>query len=198
MADYLAARTLGEGSVTSFKQTMGDLLYYLSSQRSEACREAIGPFVEKYIQPGEIWNNVEDRTQVLSLAALLADFHSRTPVGSLVPDFRLPGVLRRKACLFSRSSRSGTFSLRSLKGNPAYVVFYSPDCSSCRETLAAVEALVQKDRKARVLLVDMDALFTDAPELAADLLDSFDLSVLPFVLQLAPDGTVLRRYVQLF
>ena len=198
MADYLAERTLGEGHVQAFKQTAGDLLYYLSSQRSEVCREAIGPFVEKYIRPGEIWNTPEDKAQVLSLADLLLDFSSRAPVGSLVPDLQVPGTLRRKGCLFVRSSRSGTFSLRSLKGNPAYVVFYSPDCSSCQETLSAVDALVRKDRKVRVLLVDMDALFTDDSGKAAQLLDSFDLSSLPFVLQLASDGTVLRRYVQLF
>ena len=73
-----------------------------------------------------------------------------------------------------------------------------PGCSSCKETLAAVDSLVKKDRKVRVLLVDMDALFSDDQEKATQLLDTFDLSALPFVLELAPDGTVQRRYVQLF
>lgn len=198
MADYLASRTLGEGNVSAFKQTAGDLLYYLSSQRGEAYREAIGPFVEKYVRPGEIWNTPEDKAQILSLANLLLDFSSRTPAGSLVPDVEVPGTLHRKGCLFVRGTRSGTFSLRSLRGNPAYVVFYSPGCSTCKETLAAVDALVQQDRKVKVLLVDMDALFADEPDQASRLLDTFDLSVLPFVLELAPDGTVTRRYVQLF
>lgn len=198
MADYLASRTLGEGQVNSFKQTAGDLLYYLSSQRGEVYREAIGPFVEKYVRPGEIWNTPEDKAQVLSLADLLLDFSSRSPVGSLVPEVEVPGTLRRKECLFVRGTRSGTFSLRSLKGNPAYVVFYSPGCSTCKETLSAVDALVQQDRRVKVLLVDMDALFADKPDLASQLLDTFDLSVLPFVLELDREGTVLRRYVQLF
>ena len=197
VADYLASRTLGEGNVTSFKQTAGDLLYYLSSQRGEVYREAIGPFVEKYVRPGEIWNTPEDKAQILSLADLLLDFSSRSPVGSLVPDVEVPGTLRRKGCLFVRGSREGTFSLRELKGNPAYVVFYSPGCSTCKETLPAVDSLVGKNRKARVLLVDMDALFSDEPFMAAQLLDTFDLSALPFVIELAPDGTVTRRYVQL-
>lgn len=197
MADYLASRTLGEGSVSAFKQTFGDLLYYLSSQRGEAYREAIGPFVGKYVRPGEIWNTPEDKIQILSLADLLLDFSSRSPVGSLVPDVEVPGTLRRKGCLFVRGSRQGVFSLRKLKGNPSYVVFYSPGCSTCKETLAGVDSLVGKNRKVRVLLVDMDALFSDDEVLAARLLDTFDLSALPFVLELAPDGTVLRRYVQL-
>ena len=197
MADYLASRTLGEGRIQAFKQTAGDLLYFLSSQRGEAYREAIGPFVEKYIRPGEIWNTPEDKAQILSLADLLLDFSSRSPVGSQVPDVEVPGTLRRKGCLFVRGTREGVFNLRKLKGNPAYVVFYSPGCSTCKETLASVDSLVKNNRKVRVLLVDMDAIFSDDQEKAALLLDTFDLSALPFVLELAPDGTVQRRYVQL-
>lgn len=197
LADYLAGRTLGEGDAASFKHVMGDLLYYLYSQRSEACREAIGPFVEKYILANDVWDALEDKAQVLSLANLLQDFSSRSPAGAPVPDFQVPGTLRRKGCLFVRATRTGTFSLRSLKGNPAYIVFYSPDCSSCKETLAAIDRLVKQNRKARVLLVDMDALFVDNPEMAAQLLDSFDLSTLPFVLELDKNGIVTRRYVQL-
>ena len=33
VADYLAARTFGEGDQDSFKQIAGDFLYYLSSAR---------------------------------------------------------------------------------------------------------------------------------------------------------------------
>ena len=197
VADYLAARTFGEGNVSAFKQTEGDLLYYLSSQRSEAYRNAIGPFVEKFIRLSDVWTTPEDKAQVLSLADLLEDLCARTPVGSQIPDLNLPGVLRRKGCLFSRPSREGVFSLRSLKGSPAFVVFYSPGCSTCQETLSAVDALVQANRKARVLLVDMDGIYIDHPDLAGILLDTFDLSALPFVLELDRDGVIQRRYVDL-
>ncbi len=214
VAACLAARTLGEGNVPAYKQTMGDLLYYLFSQRTEVCREALGPFAEQYILAHDFWNAVEDRTQVLPLARLVQELGSRSPVGSPVPEVQVPGTLRRKGCLFAPASRTGTFSLRSLKGDPAYVVFYSPGCTSCQETLSAVDALVKGNRKVRVLLVNMDGLFTDGssggssdgssggssgggPDTAALLLESFDLSTLPFVLELDKDGTVLRRYVQL-
>ncbi len=197
IADYLAARTFGEGNEQAFKQTMGDLLYFLSSQRSEACREAIGPIVNKYIRLGDIWRTPEDKAQVLSLADLLLDLGSRAPVGSPVPDLQVPGTLRRKGCLFARPSKEGTFALRSLKGSPAYIVFYSPGCANCRETLAAVDKLVQENRKARVLLVNMDRLYSEDEEKAMELLDAFDLSALPFVLELDREGVVRRRYVDL-
>ena len=66
-----------------------------------------------------------------------------------------------------------------------------------KETLSAVDALVAADRKARVLLVDMDALRRSDPALTTVLLDTFDLSVLPFVLELDKKGTIVHRYVQL-
>ena len=197
VADYLAARTLGEGNRDAFKQVVGDFLYFLSSQRSEVFRDAVAPFVQKFIEVPDIWTTEADKAQVVSLGTLLTDLASRTPVGSLVPDLKVPGTLRRKPCLFVRGSRSGVFSLRRLKGDPAYLVFYTGGCSSCKETLSAVDALVRANRKARVLLVDMDAVMTDDPQTAGLLLDSFDLSGLPMVVELDKSGMVKHRYVNL-
>ena len=107
----------------------------------------------------------------------------------------VPGVLRRKPCLLARGSRPGRYALRKLKGDPAYLVFYSPSCSSCKEMLAEVDRMVAENRKVRVLLVDMDALLTDAPEEGAELLDTFDLSGLPMIVELDRAGVVKRRYL---
>ena len=122
---------------------------------------------------------------------------SRTPVGSQVPDLTVPGTLHRKPGLFRKGVKEGDFKLRKLKGNPGYLVFYTASCQACQELLAAVDDIVAKDRKAKVLLIDMDTLFNDQPDKANELLDNFDLSVLPFVLQLDRKGTVRHRYVQL-
>ena len=43
----------------------------------------------------------------------------------------------------------------------------------------------------------MEALFRENPAKAEELLDTFDLSVLPFVLQMDRKGIVEHRYVQL-
>ena len=197
VADYMAARTFGEGSMDAFKQHMGDMLYYLSSRKTEVFREAAVPFVKKYIQLPDVWDTPEDQAQVVSLGELLLDLCSRTPVGTVVPDLRVNGVLRRKPGLFVSGSRSGEFALRKLKGSPACVVFYSANCSSCQEMLSAVERVVAENRRARVLLVDMDGLLTDAPEQGRLLLDTFDLSALPMVLELDRKGVVRHKYVDL-
>ena len=196
VADYLAQRSFGEGDVNAFKQIFGDLLYYLFSQRSEVFKDACIPFVQKYIDLPEIWTTEADKAQVTSLGEMLVTLTGRTPVGSQVPDLSVPGTLRRKGCLFRRSSKEGSFNLRELKGNPAYIVFYTGGCEACREILEKVDGIIKENRKARVLLVDMDALFSDAPAKANELLDTFDLSLMPFVLQLDKQGTVQHRYVQ--
>ena len=197
VADYLAARTFEEGNTDAFKQTMGDFLYYLSSRKTEVFRAAAVPFVKKYIQLPDVWDTPEDRAQVVSLGNLLLDLCSRTPVGAQVPDLAVPGVLRRKPCLFVPGTGSGEFALRKLKGAPAYVVFYSPNCQACQDMLTAVERVVAENRRARVLLVDMDGLMADKPELAHRLLDTFDLTALPMVIQLDKKGVVQHKYVDL-
>ncbi len=193
VADYLAARTEG----LAFKQVMGDFLYYLYGQKTEVYRSAVTPFVQKYILRPDIWTSAEDKAQVVSLGEMLLELVSRTPVGSQVPDLKVVGVLRRKPCFLVSGSRSGVFSLRKLKGNPGYLVFYTGNCSSCRETLAAVDALVAREPKARVLLVDMDALMADNPSMGEALLDSFDLSALPMIIQLDKNAVVQHKYLSL-
>ena len=198
VADYLAARTFGEGDLDSFKQISGDLLYYLSSRREEVYRDACIPFVKKYITGlPDVWNTADDQAQVVSLGQLLTDLASRTPVGSEVPALSVHGVLRQKPCLLRKGAKEGSFVLNALKGRPAYVVFYTGGCSSCQETLAAVDELVARDSRVKVLLVDMDALLTDYPVEAQQMLDSFDLSAMPFVIQLDRKGVVQHRYVTL-
>ena len=197
VADYMAARTFGEGDVNAYKQTIGDLLYYLFSQRTEVYRDASVPFIQKYIEQPEIWSTEADKAQVTSLGELMVALASRTPVGSQVPDLKVPGTLHRKPGLFRKGVKEGEFRLRKLKGDPGYLIFYTGGCSACQELLAAVDDIVANDRKARILLIDMDALFNDNPEKANELLDNFDLSVLPFVLQLDRKGVVRHRYVQL-
>ena len=197
VADYMAARSFAEGDVNTYKQVFGDMLYYLFSQRTEVYREAGVSFIQKYIERPEIWTTEADKAQVISLGELMVSLASRTPVGSQVPDLTVPGELHRRPGLFCKGVKKGDFRLRKLKGNPAYLVFYTGGCQACQEILAAVDDLVAQNRKVRVLLIDMDALFNDYPDKATELLDTFDLSVLPFVLQLDKKGVVQHRYVNL-
>ena len=195
VADYLAARTFGEGNIDSFKQVEGDLLYFLSQQKEEVYKDAIIPFVKMYISNEDIWDTPEDKAQVLSLGEFLSEMTARTPVGSQIPDLTVPGVLRRKPFLFIiKGTKEGSFALRKLKGKPTYIVFYSANCSSCQELLSGVDKVLES-RKVKVLLVDMDSAMNDP--IGQTLLDTFDLTTLPFVIQVDRKGIIQHRYVQL-
>ena len=198
VADYLAERTFGEGDVDSFKQVTGDLLYYLSNQREEVYHDAVVPFVQKYINGlPDVWTGADDKAQVVSLGEMMSELTSRTPVGSVVPDMEVPGTLRRKGCLFRKPTKEGTFVLPKLKGRPGYIVFYTRGCSLCEETLASVDERIAKNRRVKVLLIDMDQILIDHPELGKQLLDTFDLSGMPFVLEVDKKGVIQHRYVVL-
>ena len=192
VAAYVAERTYGEGDAESFKHMEGDLLYWLSSQTGEIYKEGTRLFIDKYILGvSEVWNKDEDAAQVVSMALMMQELLARTPVGSTVPDLQVHGTLLRKPCLFRKGSKDGVFSLRKAD----YLVFYTKGCGRCEETLAAARALA--DNKAKVLLVNMDNLFEQYPDESRQLLDTFDLSGLPYVLQLGPDGVVQHKYLEL-
>ena len=192
IADYLAARTFGEGNIDTFKQVEGDLLYFLNQEKGEVYKDAIIPFVNRYIKLEDVWDTPEDKAQVVSLGEFLSEMTARTPVGSQVPEMAVDGTLRRKPFpIFVKGAKEGVYQLGKLKGKPSYVVFYSKSCSSCQEMLDAIEELVSGSRKVKVLLVDMDTV----PQ-KDQILDTFDLTQLPFVIQLDKKGVVEHRYVQ--
>ena len=195
VADYMAAATLGAGDIAAFKHAVGDLLYWLGGRRGEAFRESRERLIDKYIlSEGSVFTTQEDSLKLLGLARMIKDLGQLAPIGEKVPDLRVKGVLRQ-----GRRVKAGTFRLRCLRGRPAWVVFYSTGCGGCRETLAAVDALLDDpaQRKTKVLLVDMDAVFAADPEMGTRLLEHFDLSALPFVMQLDRRGVVQRKYVEL-
>ena len=192
VAAYVAERTYGEGDTDSFKHMEGDLLYFLSSQTGETFKEGTKLFIDKYIvSTPDVWTSPEDISQVMSMALMMKELLERTPVGSTVPDLKVHGTLLRKPCLFRKAAKEGVFPLRKAD----YLVFYTSGCGRCDETLAAARTLA--DNKAKVLLINLDTLTDNQPEEAQLLLDSFDLSGLPYVMQLGPGGVVQHRYLEL-
>ena len=192
MAGYLLSKSRKEDSEEEFRHTAGDLLYYLTSRRGEAYRQASQMLIEKFIRP------FGADAEVAALADFTYDLLSRTPVGSVLPALTLHGTLRSRPGLFCKGIRTGAMDLSSLGKGTLYLVFHTAGCGNCGETLSAVERRLKEgtDKKVRYLLIDMDELFSSYPEEAKAAMDAFDLSVLPFVLE-ARDGKVVRRYVDL-
>ena len=190
IAGHVEQLTLPERDTLLYKQLTGDLLMYLSGQRGEGYKAGTGYVVDSLVlgRP-DVWTTQNDSLQVLSLAGLMKDLLDRTPVGSRLPRLRVPGMLYT-----ATGARSVRRSLRCLRG-PAAIFFYSEGCGNCAAEKAAIPQIVAGGTK--VFLVNMDALTASEPALAGRLLETFDLSSLPFILQTDRKGRIVRKYISL-
>ena len=76
-------------------------------------------------------------------------------------------------------------------------MFYLPNCSNCKEEMAAAEKIMSKEKsKVALVLINMDEVYNDR-ELSGKLLDSFDLSIIPNILITDKSGKIIDRYVSL-
>ena len=131
---------------------------------------------------------VDALMQLVEMGTMDEELFNRNPVGARLPAIRVEGILR-KAC---GASVVRTRDLSRLKGRPAYLVFYSESCSRCQEELPALEASLKRGGKA--FLVNVDEVLAERPELARQLFDSFDLSLLPHIIAVDAKGRITERY----
>ena len=187
MAKALESRTLAKGDTSFFKHLEGDLLYWLTSRRDEACKEGTLLFINEYIlSRPEIWKTQDDTLKVVGLARVMKDLLSRTPVGSELPDAKelMSGVVNVS------SLRGWTKNWNRLRRKGGYIVFHTEGCPVCKAELAAADSL-----GLRILDVNVDEIMASNPDLAKVLLDTFDLSSMPFILEVGRHGFIRRRYM---
>ena len=193
IADYVASSTLEKGDTLMFKQMTGDLLYYLSLQRSEEFKEGLAALIDDHIlSKPDVWNTADDSLKVIGMAEMYDDLLSRSTPGKLVPDMKLPGIRLSKG-----KEKEGTFSLRKLRGAENYIMFVTDGCSVCAAEKEAARKLALENRKTRVLMVNVDDVLVKNPALSSLMFDSFDLSTLPFILQTDKKGEISKRYLSI-
>lgn len=194
IADHIASSTLEKGDTLMFRQMSGDLMYYLTLQRGEGYREGLDYLIDEYIlSRSDIWRTEDDSLKVIGMAEIYDDLMAKSTPGKLVPDLRLPGEQ-----VTSAKVKSGEFRLRKLRGRENYIMFVTDGCSHCALEKEAAMKLVSQNRKAKVLIVNVDDVLSDNPELAGRMFDAFDLSVLPFILKTDNRGRIISRYLVLF
>lgn len=74
-------------------------------------------------------------------------------------------------------------------------MFYTEGCEICKAEKAAIRNIAAGDRSVRALFINVDVILADNPLLADALFDSFDLSVLPYIVLSDRKGKVMRRYL---
>lgn len=196
--DHIADRTLAQAKDTLlFKQMAGDLLYYFPLKRGGQMKCATGHLLQKYIiGRDDIWNTPDDSLKVLGFAELTDELLSRAAPGTAVPGIRVMATLKK--C--SGKMKTRAYRLSRLR-HRTIVIFHTEGCEFCRAEIAAADSMLQdmkgKGRRTDILLVDMDIISESYPGTAKELLDSFDLTVLPYITEIDRKGTVTDRYMSL-
>lgn len=89
-----------------------------------------------------------------------------------------------------RSLRGWTKKWNRLRRKGGYIVFHTEGCPVCKAELSASDSIGLK-----ILDVNVDEIMLSNPGLAKTLLDTFDLSSMPFIIEIGRHGVILRRYV---
>lgn len=189
-AAYLKERTLASGDSTLCKHLLGDFFYFLSDAQGEEYKLALLPFISIYIDgdPG-MWNDEEDQKAIVIPAQMEKDLLSRVPVGSRIPALKVMARVKdaKNAGAELEGIKLKKVRLRAAKGSPAYLIFHTPGCSSCAEVARAAEGMINSAPRTKFIFV----------EPTQDMLDVFDLSVLPHIIELDRKGYVTRKYLTL-
>ena len=191
LVDYISSGTLQKGDTLMFRQLSGDLLYYLATRSGEGIKEGLKYLIDESIDGcPEAWDTQDDSLKVVGFAAIMDDLLSRAMPGTLVPEVKVPG--EKITC---RGSDKKNLRLDRLRGRNNIIVFYTEGCEICKAEKAAIKDIVAAGRNTRAFFVNMDEILASDPSLADALFDSFDLSVLPYIVLTDRKGLILRRYL---
>lgn len=185
-----------EAKDKAYKETVKQLLYELSSDRTEdgvaACRHLIDDYI--YARP-ELWTSAADSLEVLGLADLLSGLFARAEVGTKVPSARVLAEKDRITKKGELREREVKTNLTSLKGHETLLLFHTEGCPVCKEQTAKAVELMKKNPDLRLVLVNVDTNQEKLKAKAFDrLLDSFDFASLPHLVLLSDKGVVVRKY----
>lgn len=200
VADYIYDRTLSKGDTLMFRQLSGDYLYYLASRSGEAFKEGLCYHIDKNIS-NPVWTSADDSLKVVGFAGIMDDLLSRAAPGTVIPSLKVPGTLYTW-----KGERQAKLSLNRLGGNMNVIIFYTEGCEVCAAEKEAALGLLsmgrdrslrRNARKTKVFMVNIDGILSSDPDLSTRLMDSFDLSSLPFIVITDSKGVILRRYASL-
>ena len=216
VAEHIARSTLERGDTSLYRQMAGDLLYYISSQRKESYKCGTVDFIDRYIlSRSDIWNRPSDTLETVGLARLMKNLSMLCPAGLRPDPLDIPVTIitRGKDRQTGKDARRRRTEADISRLKNALVIFHTEGCPVCKAEIAAADSLVaghgrlaaefpaikdgRRIRIRKAVLIDMDEIWNTAPELAATIMQRFDLSSLPFTFLVDGEGRVARKYISL-
>lgn len=189
---HIRERTLGGRDTLLYRQMTGDLLYFLTSGRSEEMKCGCDFVARAILSDEHIWTGEDDSLKVVNLASFFHSLYSRSPEGEKISPVKVSAVLVRGG-----RQKAGTYTLDRLSGKRNIIIFHTEGCGICKKEIETALDIAADDRKTRVLLVDMDEIISSDPRTADILFTEFDLAALPYVTETDRKGIVMRKYVTL-
>ena len=192
LADQIALSTLPKGDTVMFRQMTGDYLYYLSTRSGEGIKEGLGYLIDTYITENKAWRSEDDSLKIVGFASIMNDLLSKAKPGTQIADLKVPGVM-----VTAKWEKDYKGSLRKLGADRNIIIFYTEGCHVCAAEKQAARELAASDKTVAVLMVNVDEIMRSNPALASKLFDKFDLSSLPYIIDVNRNGLILRRYLSL-
>ena len=186
------------------KSAITDLFYQLIPLRGEDAKNALEYLIDtRILCDGSPFNTAEDSLMVVNFATIQKELLSKARPGTKIAPIKVRGSLNggkskeyrldrlNSACGRHRIPTANRKERREQSGKTV-IVFHTTGCHQCEAELNAAKSM-----GINVLEVNIDDVQSRFPETFARLLDSFDLTALPFLVETDSHGIILRRYFSL-
>lgn len=207
MLDTESLETLLDGRRRREKEAVTELFYQLVPLRGEDAKNSLEYLIDSRILcENSIFDTAEDSLMVVGFAQIQKDLLSKARPGTKIAGLKVMGSLNGGTAKEYRLDRLGAaWGRRKVtrgEGMPlkewkkecgkTVIVFHTRGCRQCAAELEAAE-----NKSLNVFDIDVDDIQARYPSVFGSLLDSFDLTALPFLVEIDSDGIILRRYFTL-
>ncbi len=188
------------------KEAVTELFYRLVPLRGEDAKNSLEYLIDTHILcDNSPFDTAEDSLMVVNFARIQKELLSKARPGGKIAPIKVRGSLNgRKPATYrlDRLSRaSGRHHLRlpdatrresrEISGKTV-IIFHTTGCRQCEAELKAAKSM-----NINTLAVNIDEIQSHDSETFARLLDSFDLTTLPLLIETDRHGVILRRYFSL-
>lgn len=188
------------------KEAITELFYHLVPLRGEDAKNALEYLIDtRILCENSPFDTAEDSLMVVNFAMIQKELLSKARPGTKTAPLKVRASLNgRKPGTYrlDRLSRArGRIQLklpgatrresREISGKTV-IIFHTTGCRQCEDELHAAKSL-----NINILAINIDEIRSNDPETFARLIDSFDLTALPLLIETDRRGIILRRYFSL-